>query len=64
MSSSLFVSLVLCFKGAMSMAGEILLILRNWESWSHRPFIMGQAEDELSLLISTKILSIALLESL
>jgi hypothetical protein len=48
----------------MSMAGEILLILRNWESWSHRPFIMGQAEDELSLLISTKILSIALLESL
>jgi hypothetical protein len=54
-----FISLVLCFKGTLLLAGTV----RNWASWSDRPFIMGHAEDEHSLVISTKILSIAVLES-
>jgi hypothetical protein len=44
-------------------AGALLLNIRNWASWSDRPLIMGHAEDELSLVMSTKILSIAVLES-
>jgi len=47
----------------MLVAGAILLTVRNWASWSDRPFIMGHVEDELSLVISTKILLIAVLES-
>jgi hypothetical protein len=29
---------------------------RNWASWSDIPFIMGHAEDELSLVMFKKIL--------
>jgi hypothetical protein len=47
----------------MLAAGAILLTVRNWSSWSDMPFRMGHAEDELSLVMSTKILSIAVLES-
>jgi hypothetical protein len=47
----------------MLVPGTVLLTVRNWISWSDRPFIMGQAEDQLSLVISTKILSVAVLES-
>jgi hypothetical protein len=47
----------------MLVAGAILLTVRNWPAWSDRPFIMGHVEDELSLVISTKILLIAVLES-
>jgi len=60
---SLFISLVLCFKGTTLVAGAILLTIRNCASWSDRSFIMGHVEDELSLVISTKILLIAVLES-
>jgi hypothetical protein len=38
----------------MLVAGAILLTVRNWTSWSDRPFIMEHVEDELSLVISTK----------
>jgi hypothetical protein len=48
----------------MLAAGPILLSVRNWASWSDRTFIMGRVEDELSLVVSTKILLIAVLESL
>jgi hypothetical protein len=47
----------------MLVAEAILLSGRNWTSWSDGPFIMGHVEDELSLVISTKILSIMVLES-
>jgi hypothetical protein len=50
---TLFISLVLCFRGTVLVAGTMLLTVRNWESWS--------VEDELSLVISMKI-SIAVLE--
>jgi hypothetical protein len=46
----LFISVVFCFKGI----GAILLVVRNWASWSDRPFIMRHVEDELSLVISAK----------
>jgi hypothetical protein len=42
----------------MLVAGATLLIVRHW-----LPFIMQHVEDELSLVISTKILLIAVLES-
>jgi hypothetical protein len=47
----------------MLIAGAILLTVRNWASWSDRPFIMGHVEDELSLVTSTEILSIVVFES-
>jgi hypothetical protein len=47
----------------MLVAGAILLIVRNWTSWSDRPFIMGHVEDELSVVLSTKIISVEVLES-
>jgi hypothetical protein len=38
----------------MLVTGAVLLTVRNWASWSDRPFIMGHVEDELSLVISIK----------
>jgi hypothetical protein len=55
---SLFISLVLCFKGSILVAGTILITVRNWASWSDRPFIVGHVEAELSLIISTEMLLI------
>jgi hypothetical protein len=49
---SLFISLVLCFKSTVLVPGIMLLTVRNWTSWSDRPFIMGHVEDELSLVIA------------
>jgi len=46
----------------MLVAGAILTV-RDWASWSDRPFIMGHVEDGLRLVISTEILSIAVFES-
>jgi hypothetical protein len=46
----------------MLVAGVILLTVRNWASWSDRPFIMGHLQ-EVSLVISIKILSIGVVES-
>jgi hypothetical protein len=60
---SLFTFLVLCFKGIKLLAAAILLIIRHWASWSDRPYIMGDVHDELNLILSTKILSVAVLES-
>jgi hypothetical protein len=40
----------------MLVAGAILLTVRNGASWSDRPFITGHVQDDLSLVISTKIL--------
>jgi hypothetical protein len=51
---SSFISLVVCFKGTVLLAGVMLLIVRNWTSWSDRLFIMGQVEDELSLVNTYK----------
>jgi hypothetical protein len=42
----------------MLVAGTVTLSVRNWASWSDRPFIMAYVGGELSLIISTKILSI------
>jgi hypothetical protein len=47
----------------MLVAGAMLLAVRNWESWSDRPFIMGHLEGELSLVISTEVLLIVVFES-
>jgi hypothetical protein len=47
----------------MLVAGAMLLTVRNWSSCSDKPFIMGHVEDELSLVISTEILFIVVLES-
>jgi hypothetical protein len=47
----------------MLVAGAILLIVRNWASWSDKSFIMGHVEGELSLVISTEILLTVVLES-
>jgi hypothetical protein len=55
MAVSLFTFLVLYFKGIKLPAAEILLIIRYWASWSDRPFIMGEVEVELNLILSTKI---------
>jgi hypothetical protein len=41
----------------MLVAEAILLSGRNWASWSDWAFIVGDVEDELSFVISTKILS-------
>jgi hypothetical protein len=40
----------------------ILLIVKNWPSWSNRPLIMGDAEDQLNPEIPTILLSITVLE--
>jgi hypothetical protein len=53
---SLFISLVLCLKCTLFIAGAVLLTVRNWSSQYDRPFHMGHVEDELSLVISTKII--------
>jgi hypothetical protein len=50
---SLFISVVLCFKGAVLVAGTTLLS-KECASWSDRPFIVGHEEDEFSLVISTE----------
>jgi hypothetical protein len=47
----------------MLVAITMILTVENWASWSDRSFIMGHVEDELSLIISTKILLTAVLES-
>jgi len=47
----------------MLVAGTMLLTVKKWVSWSDRPFIVGHVEDELGLVIPTKILPIAVLES-
>jgi hypothetical protein len=40
----------------MLVALTMLLTVRNWASWSDRPFIMGHVEDKLSLVNKKKII--------
>jgi hypothetical protein len=54
---------IIYFSGSLLPTATLLLIIRNWASWSDRPFIMGDIEDELSLVLSAKILSIVVPES-
>jgi hypothetical protein len=54
---------VLCFKGSKLHAAEILLIIRSWALWFDRSFITGDVEEELTLMLFTKMLSVAVLES-
>lgn len=57
---SLFVWL--CFKGILFVVAYNV-ILRNSASWSDRPLSRGDAENYFSLLLSTNILLMAVLES-
>jgi hypothetical protein len=52
---SLFIFLVLCFKG-IKLASVRTLIIRIWASWSDRPLTMGDVEDELNLHYPQKLL--------
>jgi hypothetical protein len=56
--------LVLCFEGTVLVAPLILLIARDCASWFDRPFTMADVDDELGLVLSTKILLIAVHEIL
>jgi hypothetical protein len=46
----------------MLSATAAFLIIRQYASCSDRPFIIENVEDELNLILSTKILSIAVLK--
>jgi len=58
---SLSINLILCFKGNLLIVAYTVLIVRISASWSDRPFIMGDIEDKFILLLSTNILSTAVL---
>jgi hypothetical protein len=62
MTGSLFIFLVLCLKGVKLAAATILLTVINRPSWSDRPLIIGDVEDDFKLVLSRKISSITLLE--
>ena len=59
---SLFVNLVLCFKGNLFLVAYIFLMVRFEASCFCRQFIVGDMEDKFSLLLSTNLLSMAVLE--
>jgi hypothetical protein len=61
MTVSLFILLVLCIKNTISVAATMLLTAINLAAWSDRLCIMGDVEDELNFILSTKTLSIAAL---
>ena len=63
MSVSLFIILVLCFKETFFVAAYILLMVSNWASWLDRLFIRGNVMVDPTLLLSTNILSMAVLDS-
>jgi hypothetical protein len=54
---------LICFRGAILVTRTIFLIVRNWASWNNSPFIMGEIDDEPGLTLSTKIISVTVLES-
>jgi hypothetical protein len=58
---SLFIFLVLHFNGVKLTSVAILLIVRNWASWSDRPLTMGNVQEEFNLALSIQILSMAVL---
>jgi hypothetical protein len=62
MTVSLFVFLVLCLSGIKLAVEAVLFIAVGWPSWSERALIMSDVEDEFNLVLSTKILSVAVLE--
>jgi hypothetical protein len=55
MAVSLFSFLAMCLKGNKLAVAAVLLIVIIWPSWSHRPLIIGNVEDEFNLVLSTKI---------
>jgi hypothetical protein len=57
----LFINLVLCLKENLFIVAYIFLIVRILALWSDRPFIVGDTEDNFRLLLSTNILSMAIL---
>ena len=59
---SVSVNLVLYFEGNLFIVAYIYLIVRIWASCSDRQFIIGDIEDKFILLLSTNILSVAVLE--
>jgi len=61
MMVSMSINLVLCIKGNLFIVVYIFLIVRIPASWSDRQFIMGDIEDKFILLLSTNILSVAVL---
>jgi hypothetical protein len=58
---SLFINLVVCLKGNLFIVEYTLSIVRFCISWSDRPFIMEDIEDIFSALLSTNILSMAVI---
>jgi hypothetical protein len=61
MAVSLSFFLVLCLKGNKFAIATVLLITINSPLWSERPLIISDVEDEVNLVLSTKILPIAVL---
>jgi hypothetical protein len=62
MTVSLFILLVLYLKSINLAVETVLFTVINWPSWSDRPLIMRDVEDEFNFVSSTMILPIALLE--
>jgi hypothetical protein len=58
---SLFINLVVCLKGNMFIVEYILSIVRICILWSGRPFFMEYIGDISSALLSTNILSRAVI---
>ena len=58
---SLSINLILYFKGNLLIVAYTVLIVRISASWSDRPFIIGHIKDKFILLLSTNILSMAVL---
>jgi len=58
---SLSINLVLCFRKFVYCCIHIFNC-ENWTSWTDRPFIMGDIKDKFIILLSTNILSMAVLE--
>jgi len=61
MIRSLFMKLVLYYKGNLFLVAYMFLMVRLGASYSYGQFIMEDTEDTFSLLLSTNILSLAVL---
>jgi hypothetical protein len=59
---SLFIFLALFFKGIKFTFVLILFTVRNWASWSGRLLTITDVQEEFNLVLSIKILSMAVPE--